>query len=198
MRAALILASALLLLPAAQAQPLPGPLFELQVEAPTEAHEPGDRAPLAIHLTRICPNAAAVLEQQEVAIAFSAPDGAAVYGPTTAAFAQQVCAGQGRAEQVLPYVVLLPEARSVAGNGSDPEGNETALAFLVHAEPGPAGPLAYGGGEQAAAFVLAVDWPAPAAAAAEPVEQAMPSPAFALVGLALLAVAAIARRRAAK
>lgn len=204
MRSALLLVALaiLLLSPAAPAQPMPAPSFMMDVQVPTEAQQPGNRTPITVHVVRICPNAAMVLEQQELTLAFVAPDGAEVFGPMQALFPQQVCAQQSRADQVLPFVVLLPGAPAATGNGTGNEtgnatGNATGraevLPFTVRITPGPAGPFTYGGPEQMATFAIGVDWPEPAVAA-EPVEQAMPSLAFASVGLGLLAAAFAARR----
>lgn len=194
----------LALLPAAEAQ-LASPSFEVTVTLPSGPVQPGSESGLVLHLERICPNPASMLDPQQVSIQFLVPEGAVVDGPAQATFPSQTCAAEPQAAVDVPYMVRVPAATatpadgnaSVApANGTADNGTATVLPFEVRVRPEPTGPLSPGSPEVSSAFTLAVERPRPAAAAAQPVEQAAPSPAFAFVGLALVALAAALRRRA--
>jgi MYXO-CTERM domain-containing protein len=186
---------ALLALGPAQAQVMPPPSYLLTVQAPTEPVQPGNLTLIAIRVQRDCPNAATLLDQEDVSLTLQGERRATVTGPGKVVFPQQVCAEQPRAEQQASYVVAVPE--DVLADGDVlPDGNSTLLSFLATAQPSASGPLNSRGPEVAVPFTIAVVRPpAPATAETQPAEEAMPSPAFALVGLALLACAVVARRR---
>lgn len=177
----------LALAPAAVAQ-VASPLLVIdRMVVETTPVSPGNSTAVTAVFSRVCPNAAAVLDPQTLDTAVVALDrNWTVAGPMQGLFAQQVCATQGRQSIELTYTMSLAPGSALPEPHVDP--------FVLKARAAQASPTTPAIAEQTAPFTLATAASPPAPLESPSREQPGLGTLGAFLALGLVAVA-LARRR---
>lgn len=180
-RFALVALVALALLPTALAQAPAQVAYTASVDSPTGLLRAGHAYNVTAVFERQCSNAAGAYDATQARLAYASSSAYVTFeGPGSVLFPAQTCALQGRESVSASLRVIVDRALPTEATKAD-------LVLSLHA-PGQA-PTTAPGGVQAVFSVQVVSLDDGNVNAARAAAQPAPGPAFALVGLSLLATA---------